>query len=412
MFNYRGDYNPRHNIPDEPLLNPIEGVLLALGLGLAIARGRRWPQATWLAWFVAMLLPAILTIEAPQAHRAVGAIPAVYLLLAEALQGIHTLTTAGARRPRRAVAAALLIAVSLAAASQGVWRYFRVQSRHPKVWAAFQAEYHEIAKFIKPFAGRYDIRVNSVYYDYPILRFHLGDDFPYGRFRSTDSLPVSSLPYGNRSEGTLFVLEPIQRELFPLFQELYPHARLEDHLDPFGQSMFASVLVPRADLENPADRQAAQRGWLGAYYSNDQWQGTPDIVRREPAVLFHFHWDQEALGGNFTADWAANLRIERSGAYAFDLETSGPSLVQVDGQTLFSTENLDSYLARSGVVELSEGEHRLVVRYLRKGFLSNIRLFWRPPSESRSVIPLRLLRPLDRKDYFALRERLPVPRAQ
>src|SRR5262249_23555843 len=86
MFQFRGDANPRHNIAEVPIRNPIEGVLLAVGLGAALAQARKWPHAVWLGWFVVMLLPAILTIEAPQAHRAVGAIPAVYLLIGEGLQ--------------------------------------------------------------------------------------------------------------------------------------------------------------------------------------------------------------------------------------------------------------------------------------------------------------------------------------
>ena len=29
----------------------------------------------------------------------------------------------------------------------------------------------------------------------------------------------------------------------------------------------------------------------------------PAILRRDPTVAFHFHWEQEALPGSFTADW-------------------------------------------------------------------------------------------------------------
>jgi hypothetical protein len=47
-----------------------------------------------------MLLPAILTIEAPQAHRAVGAIPAIYLLMGEGVQYVLAIATEGAKRAR------------------------------------------------------------------------------------------------------------------------------------------------------------------------------------------------------------------------------------------------------------------------------------------------------------------------
>jgi 4-amino-4-deoxy-L-arabinose transferase-like glycosyltransferase len=412
MFNYRGDWNPRHNIPGAPLLNPIEGCLLAVGLGAALARGWKWPQATWLGWFFVMLLPAILTIEAPQAHRAVGAIPAVYLLLGAGLQSVFAIATEGARRARVILVAAVLLAASVAVASQDVWRYFRIQVVHPLAWPAFEGDYHAVARFIKPFANRYEIRVGSVYYDYPILRFHLGDRFPYQWFRLTDELPRAAAQPVGGAEETLYVLEPFQKELFPLFQALYPHARLEEHRDPNGRLMFVSILVSRADLEHPSDLQAGERGFLGAYYANEDWQGAPAILRREPTVMFHFHFEQEALSGSFTADWTANLRVEQPGAYTFEMETSGPTILFVDDQKVIETSDFDQESPRRGTVTLSQGGHRLMIRYLRKGYFSKIWLVWQPPSGERSVIPMRLLRPLSLEEYLGLRDRLPLPQTQ
>ncbi len=411
MFNYRGDYNPRHNIPGAPLLNPIEGCLLAVGLGAALVRGWKWPQATWLGWFFVMLLPAILTIEAPQAHRAVGAIPAVYLLMGEGLQSVLAIATEGAKRVRVILVAALLLAASVAAASQDVWRYFRVQVVHPLAWPAFEADYHAVARFIKPFANRDEIRISPLFYEYPILRFHLGDRFPYERFRLADELPRSVQPAG-RTEETLYVLEPFQKALFPLFQSLYPHARLEEHRDPFGRLMFVGIFVPRTDLEHPLDSQAGQRGFLGAYYANEEWQGAPEILRREPTVLFHFHWDQEALPGSFTADWSANLRIEQPGEYGFEMVTSGPTTLFVDDQKVIETSAVDQESRSEGTGILSQGDHRVMIRSLKKGYFSTFSLVWRPPSGERSVIPLRLVRPLSREEYIRLWDRLPHPQAR
>jgi hypothetical protein len=411
MFNYRGDDNPRHNIPGAPLLNPIEGCLLAVGLGAALARGWKWPQGTWLGWFFVMLLPAILTIEAPQAHRAVGAIPAVYLLMGEGFQYVLAIATKGAGRARFILVAALLLAASVAAASRDVWRYFRIQAVHPLAWPACEADYHAIARFIKPFANRDEIRISPLFYEYPILRFHLGDRFPYQRFQLADELPRAAQPAG-RTEETLYVLEPFQKELFPLFLSLYPHARLEEHRDPFGRLMFVGIFVPRADLEHPLDPQAGQRGFLGAYYANEEWQGAPAILRREPTVLFHFHWEREALPGSFTADWSANLRIERPGEYGFEMVTSGPTTLFVDDQKVIETSAVDQESRSEGTGTLSQGDHRVMIRSLKKGYFSTFGLVWEPPSGERSVIPLRLVRPLSREEYIRLRDRLPLPRTR
>ena len=41
MFNYRGDKNGRHNLPGEPMLDPISGAFMVLGLALSLWRIRQ-----------------------------------------------------------------------------------------------------------------------------------------------------------------------------------------------------------------------------------------------------------------------------------------------------------------------------------------------------------------------------------
>jgi hypothetical protein len=176
--------------------------------------------------------------------------------------------------------------------------------------------------------------------------------------------------------------------------------------------MFVGIFVPRADLEHPLDTQAGQMGFLGAYYANEEWQGAPAILRREPTVLFHFHWDQEALPGSFTADWSANLRAEQTGSYGFEMMTSGPTIMFVDDQKVIETSDVDQESRHQGTVILSQGDHRVMIRSFKKGYFSTIWLVWQPPSGERSVIPLRLVRPLSREEYIRLRSRLPLPQAQ
>jgi hypothetical protein len=411
MFHHRGDANPRHNIPEVPLFDPLSGVLLSVGVGLALRRAFLWPQAMVLAWVAIMLLPAILTIEAPQAHRAVGAIPAIYLLLGQALNGGYTLVR-GRGAPLRGILAALLcFGVALAAARENVSRYFRTQVRTPLAWQAFEAEYHEMARFIAANRDRYDIWVSPLYYDYPILQFHLGPDFPYGRFLLGNHSPLPPGRLRAGTQGGLYVLEPFQKGLYPLFQELYPDSRLEEHRDPFGRTMFVSIVVPRRNFDSPSDPGLGQRGFLGAYYQNERWEGTPNIVRRDPAVFFHFHWEGDALPDPFTADWTSMLRIEEAGEYAFDLTTTGGTTVSIDGRVIAPPTDLGDPHPVRAVARLTKGDHLLAIQYLKKGYASTIYLSWRPPSGIQSVIPLRLLRPLSREEYDRLRPRLPRPGA-
>ena len=408
MFNYRGDYNPRHNIPGVPMLNPAEGFLLAVGLGAALARGSKWPQATWLVWFFAMLLPAILTIESPQAHRAVGAIPAVYLLIGQGLQPLFSCAASLTRR-RRSIVAALVLVASVAAASRDLSLYFGPQVRTSQAWQEFQADHHAVGRFLKPFANRFDIFVSPFYFDYNIERFYLGLGFPYARFRLFEHFPISPAWIHPDREGLLYVLEPFQESLFPLFRALYEHARLVVHRDPYGGPMFVEIRVPREDLGHQDGAGIAQKGFLGAYWANEHWTGEPTILQREPAIWFHSHWDRDPLPHPFTAQWAASLQIDEPGEYAFELATSGPTVLSFDEENILETSYMDNPVPERVTIQASRGRHLLAVSYWEKSYTGTITLAWQPPNGKTEVIPLGALTPLPVQDYARLRDSLPRP---
>ncbi len=100
MFNWQGDPNGRHNLPNAPMLDPVSAALLVLGGALALWR---WREPRWLLlplWLGTALLGGILSLdfEAPQSLRAVGTLPAAYLLAAAA---IHVLWLAWSREGGR-----------------------------------------------------------------------------------------------------------------------------------------------------------------------------------------------------------------------------------------------------------------------------------------------------------------------
>jgi hypothetical protein len=93
MFHVEGDGNGRHNLPGEPMLDPVMGVLMVLGLGLTLRRVRNPYEAFFVAVLVIGLLPGILTLafEAPQGLRTIGILPAIAYFCALAVFGIARL---------------------------------------------------------------------------------------------------------------------------------------------------------------------------------------------------------------------------------------------------------------------------------------------------------------------------------
>lgn len=81
MFAVRGDDTVRNNMPDRPVFpEPIWAGLFYLGLVVALVRLRDARYALVLVWLGAMMIPSLVTIEAPNFVRTLGAMPAVMIL--------------------------------------------------------------------------------------------------------------------------------------------------------------------------------------------------------------------------------------------------------------------------------------------------------------------------------------------
>ena len=74
MFNYQGDKNGRHNLPGEPMLDPVMGILAVLGFGLALARTRYPANTFFLILFPLALIGGIFSFdfEEPQSLRSIA----------------------------------------------------------------------------------------------------------------------------------------------------------------------------------------------------------------------------------------------------------------------------------------------------------------------------------------------------
>jgi hypothetical protein len=84
MLTIAGDNNGRHNLPGAPMLDPIMGACLLLGLGICLRRIGHWFSQLLLFWLIASLLGGIFSLdfEAPQGARTVGAIAPIALIAA------------------------------------------------------------------------------------------------------------------------------------------------------------------------------------------------------------------------------------------------------------------------------------------------------------------------------------------
>ena len=172
MFHLRGDNNGRHNLPGEPMLDPVTGALFVLGLFVALREWRK-EHLIFLISIGAGLWGGIptLSFEAPQSLRAICAIVGVIYFGALALTGwtqtfvavlraLLKLPPALARGLAGAGALAAVVVMSYwnfevyfvqQRASYAVWReYYTAET----LSARFYANYDEDTQFfVSPLIG-------------------------------------------------------------------------------------------------------------------------------------------------------------------------------------------------------------------------------------------------------------------
>lgn len=81
-YGVRGDQDPRVTIAGRSALNPFLFVALLAGLGVAVLRWQKPLYPTLLVWVAVMSVPAVFATGGATTKRALGAIPAVAMLIA------------------------------------------------------------------------------------------------------------------------------------------------------------------------------------------------------------------------------------------------------------------------------------------------------------------------------------------
>ncbi len=131
MFHVEGDSNGRHHMPEAPMFDPMTGLLLALGLGVACTQARGNPgAATVLALGAVYMIPGVFSGNAPHAMRSLGTLAPAAML---AGLGLSAALGAVGNGQRRALVALVLGASLLFNA----WLYFGVMRVEPRVYGEF-----------------------------------------------------------------------------------------------------------------------------------------------------------------------------------------------------------------------------------------------------------------------------------
>jgi len=371
MFNYQGDRYGRHNLSREPMLDPVSGALMLLGVAVCLWRWRRHRSLLLVLWLLFLLLPGILSLEweAPHSLRTIGSLPAAYLLAVVPIHGLweEWRRVLGAKRLLRfgAVVALLLGLVGCS----NVHTYFFLQARDFASWRDFSTAETITARIMAGLGNSVEYYVISLYHNHPVLRFLAPAVTEYAQIETHDSLPLPS----STGKDVVIILDPERYYLYQQAQAYYPGATFEE----YGASFNGPPVVYLVRL-TPEDI-AALEGLVADYRRGVDWSTEPALTRQE--ALLSIDWsDGEPMELSFLAEWTGTLTAPEYGPYRLVLRAPSEAELYLDQALLLEGEG--ELLVE---VTLARGNHSLRVRVT--GAEGHFELAWQPPGGEEQTVP-------------------------
>ncbi|MDP3764044.1 MAG: glycosyltransferase family 39 protein [bacterium] len=234
MFNIYGDANWRHNLSTRPELFWPFGLGFIIGLASVLRRFTSDRNFFLISWFFVMLLPNFLAPEgAPHALRALGAMPAVFIMSAIGLNNFYNWAqnkldhnSKNIKRIKKEFTYLCLLSLILC----GVWEfrtYFVVWANKMQVITSFETRLTHIANYLNGLDSKTQkyVVVNETgsiikgvsIQAQPIMFLAHKQNIKYLNTTEIDSIPL------NLTDATI-VLTKYDPELFQKIMAKYPKA--------------------------------------------------------------------------------------------------------------------------------------------------------------------------------------------
>ncbi len=370
MFNREGDPNPRHNLPNAPMLDFITGALFVLGLFFALTRWRDTGIFILPIWALLMTLPGVLTIpwESPQSLRSILVIPAVATLAAYPLERLWRVGRMApwtqVRRytpPALAGILALILYINLDF-------YFDDQANDPRVYGEFStAEVLMSESYAEQQKRGYSIWVSRQF------QFGLTGDLIGSRPKVEVVKPPETLPLDSEKiwDGAAIYFEPRERGFWELTRAYYPDGQFDAVTAPNGaQPLFYTAFISR---DSVVKRQGLDVEYT--FWNQLVEEGRSDL--REAV----WHASEGPERHPYNLNISGSLKVDIEGEYEFEIDGNMDMYVELDGRRILSSEK------RRSKVEPAIGLHTLSITGNVSEPDGYVRLSWKPPGGELEPIP-------------------------
>ena len=258
MFFVAGDGAWIHNLSGRPVFDWLIAPFFLLGLIVWARMLRRLePLAVLLAiWLAVMLVPTLLSDGAPNFSRAIGVMPALFVLPAWGLAAAYTvLNRVFQARPMRVVLAAGMVALLFASALLTYHDYFDLFPAFPQTYYAYDRDKLDEVGSLRAAAAANRVFVPPLLAQHATFSLLTRD----AGFRSFDNGEVFVLPARDLQRGMLYAFtadaDPAYREEF---ERTYGFLAQQSNVsDAFGKPLLIEYRIAPGDI--PAAAEALPR---------------------------------------------------------------------------------------------------------------------------------------------------------
>lgn len=318
---WQGETHLRHNLPGRPFFDLIQATLFTVGVSQTIRHWQQPRQLFLLLWFLIMLLPSILSGDAPHFGRLSGAIPAAAILIA---YGLVTLTNWLTNRlPGEALRTnttdhrllftfyCLLFTISLILTTRD---YFYRYAAEPQLTADFQLGDFQLGRYGASQPPETNLYLTPAQEEMATIYFALADPTRLRSYNGATGL----IPAGRPDEPSLYLVRPEDTESLNSLTSFFPDGsarETHENFVPFGVTAVSSHIQPQNQANHPFADIITLLGWSQTE-TGDQltltlyWQANADMERDYTAFVHLFGPDGVPVAqldrppaGYPTSDW-------------------------------------------------------------------------------------------------------------
>lgn len=258
-----GDLNWRHNISGEPFLSIIISPFFAIGLvGVTLLAARYiftpiknkldWKYFLLAGWFWSMLIPSVTTAEGiPHGLRAIGTIPAVFIITAVGLMWVMDLASKVVKKywpylsenKRKILNFAFglkTVAFVVALILQSYFLYFIYAANSPENFFAFRSDLTTVSEYLKENGNKENTYlILDTFSHMTVEYFTTEQGQPYTRIDPEKSWQLLDLKKDDKIVFAQSSIADIKK-----FKEFHPEAKLSlEQRNKFGQTVLAVYTV-------------------------------------------------------------------------------------------------------------------------------------------------------------------------